>query len=90
MSEAEVTEADAATRHRQDLLLNALQAAPGASLADLAKKVGWSYRTGEPNKSLVNRTLAALKERGLVKKEGGEWATTKVGKGRFNRETIEG
>jgi hypothetical protein len=87
ISEAEVTEADAAARHRQDRLLAALQESPGASLADLARKLGWSYRTGEPNKSLVNRTLDALRKRGLIKKEGGEWTVKNSGKSRSKRET---
>jgi hypothetical protein len=38
--------------------------------------LGWFYSTGEPNKTLVNRTLDALKARNLVKKERGEWVVT--------------
>ena len=61
------------------ILLAALQANPGASLAELARTLGWFYRNGEPNKSLVNRTLDTLKARGLVKKESGEWIVRRAG-----------
>jgi hypothetical protein len=93
ISEAEVTKTDAETRARQDRLLAALQTNPGDSLAELARKLEWFYRDGGPNKSLVDRTLKALKGRGLVRKEGGEWVPTgtgkKGGKSRFKLETIQ-
>jgi hypothetical protein len=73
VSETEVDEADAAASRRQTCLLETLKLEPKASLAGLARKVGWSYSTGEPNKTLVNRTLQALKKAGLVKKEGDGW-----------------
>jgi hypothetical protein len=76
ISEAEVSEADAAARDRQDRLFEILEAHPRASLADLGRMLGWFYSTGEPNKTLVNRTLDALKARNLVKKERGEWVVT--------------
>jgi AAA domain len=89
ISEAEVSEADAAARDRQDRLLEILEAHPRASLADLGRILGWFYRTGEPNKTLVNRTLDALKARSLVKKESGEWVVTQKGGGARKRRSAD-
>ena len=94
VSQLEVEEADSAARFRQDRLLTALQDNPSASLAALAKAVGWSYQNGEPNKTLVNRTLKALQAAHLIKKEGHRWVLTKSGekaeKHCFNGETAKG
>jgi hypothetical protein len=93
VSQHEVEEADTAARFRQDRLLGALQKDPGASLAQLAKAVGWTYQNGDPNKTLVNRTLKALQAAHLIKKEGHRWTATKSGekaaKHRFTGETTE-
>ena len=51
----------------------------GASLADLAQSVGWLTKDGKPYRSLVQRTLNALREDKLVKKESGRWVLTKAG-----------
>ena len=75
----EVEEDNIAARSRQDRLLFALCDDPGASLAELGKKVGWFYSNGEPNKSLVNRTLKALQAARLIKKEGHGWVVTPSG-----------
>ena len=91
ISQVEVAEADAAAGFRQDRLLEALQKEPGASLADLAKALRWFYQNGEPNKTLVNRTLKALETARLVKKDGRRWVVTKAGQkaqnSRFTDET---
>src|SRR5262249_43960768 len=51
----------------------------GASLADLAQEVGWPTKDGKPYRSLVQRTLNALREDKLIKKESGRWVLTKAG-----------
>jgi hypothetical protein len=92
ISQTEVAEADVAARFRQDGLLDALKKEPGASLAELGKALGWFYANGEPNKTLVSRTLKALENAHLIKKEGRQWTLTKAAekaaKGRFSDETI--
>jgi hypothetical protein len=60
-------------------LLAAMAKIPGASLADLAKEVGWTTKDGKPYRSLVQRLLSALREDKLVKKESGRWVLTKAG-----------
>jgi len=60
-------------------LLVAMAKMPGASLADLAKEVGWTTKDGKPYRSLVQRLLSALREDKLVKKESGRWVLTKAG-----------
>ena len=49
------------------------------SIAELAERLGWHYRTGEPNKSLADRTLKLLIARKLVDK-GPPRALTRNGK----------
>jgi AAA domain len=60
-------------------LLTAMAKIPGASLADLAKEVGWTTKDGKPYRSLVQRLLSALREDKLVKKESGRGVLTKAG-----------
>jgi hypothetical protein len=60
-------------------LLAAMAKIPGASLADLAKEVGWTTKDGKPYRSLVQRLLNSLRENKLVKKEAGRWVLTKAG-----------
>ena len=60
-------------------LLAAMAKMPGASLADLAKEVGWTTKDGKPYRSLVQRLLSALRENKLIKKEAGRWVLTKAG-----------
>jgi hypothetical protein len=52
---------------------------PGASLADLARDVGWVTKDGKPYKSLVQRLFNALREEKMIKKESGRWVLTKKG-----------
>jgi hypothetical protein len=69
------------SRIRQNELLGAMKREPGASLTELAKALGWAYKSGEPNKTLTNRTMQELAARNLVKKvEGGNWGLTSAGK----------
>ena len=92
ISQIEAAEADVAARIRQDKLLEVLEREPGASLADIAKALGWFYLNGDPNKSLVNRTLKALEAARLIKREARQWVITKAGtkaaQARFSGETI--
>ena len=80
ISETEREAADEAGKDRQDELLAVMQRTPGLSLNELARQLGWTYQNGDPNKTLVNRTMQALGSRGLVKKPGEHWELTKKGR----------
>ena len=58
---------DAGQKNKAQLLA-AMAKIPGASLADLAKEVGWTTKDGKPYRSLVQRLLSALSR--LLKKLG--------------------
>ena len=82
ISEAEQTAAENTAHSRQDELMAAMQNRPGSSLSELAREAGWLDAAGEPNKSLVQRTLTGLKADGLAEKKRGRWVLTKAaGKG---------
>jgi hypothetical protein len=69
----EVDAAESTGNLRQEELLGAMERRPGASMARLAEACGWTYATGEPNKSLVQRAMADLERRGMVKLKDGHW-----------------
>jgi Bifunctional DNA primase/polymerase, N-terminal/AAA domain/Primase C terminal 2 (PriCT-2) len=64
---------------KRDQLLYLMNSHPGLSIADMAKQLGWFYKNGDPNKSLVQRTLKELKAEKLVEKVGGRFALTPKG-----------
>lgn len=80
LSEASRTELAATARTNEDRLLAALADNGRASLADLAKALGWVFRSGLPNKMLVKRTLAKLKKHKLVSDDRDGPALTDAGK----------
>jgi hypothetical protein len=75
----EVDAAESTGALRQEQLLAAMQREPGASLAKLAEACGWTYASGEPNKSLANRTMADLEKRKLVRLKEGHWTIVSKG-----------
>jgi hypothetical protein len=79
LTAAERATAEDQGQTNQDRLLNAMKDHDGASLNELAEFCGWFYKSGDPNKSLVERTMRDLEARRLVKKEGGRWKLTKAG-----------
>jgi hypothetical protein len=94
IAQSDVDEADAAARHRQDLMLAAVARNAAASITEFARELGWAYANGEPNKSLANRTLKNLEGLKLIKRSGNLWLLTRAGKSQVNGakidETIEG
>jgi hypothetical protein len=67
-------------QRKQNELLRAMKEHYGASLVELAEFCDWRYKSGEPNKTLVNRIMHDLEDRHLVKQEaGGRWKLTKAG-----------
>jgi hypothetical protein len=53
---------------------------PDRSLAELARATGWTWQSGEPAKSKVERVLARLKAARLVKDKRGRFVPTEEGK----------
>jgi hypothetical protein len=80
LAAAERTTYDAADARNEDRVLLLLVNQPGLSYAEMAQALGWSYSTGEPDKSRVSRALNALDQDGLAKMQGGRWAPTKAGR----------
>ena len=60
--------ATAARKQEYQLLLK-LAEMPSASLADLARALGWTLQTGEPNKMKVSRKLDELEKAKLIKRK---------------------
>jgi hypothetical protein len=73
VSEQDADLLDRAAAASGNVLLLVIYQNKGLSQRDLALKCGWS-------KSGVNRGLLGLKERGLARKDHGQWALTKRGK----------
>jgi len=69
ISDAERSVIDDARRTNEVKLLALLNREPRLSLTGLAEKLGWFYKTGAPNKSLVNRMLAGLRKDKLIEKD---------------------
>jgi DNA-binding PadR family transcriptional regulator len=69
-----------AGRSREDQLLVLLADRPGLSIAEMAEALGWSYQNGDPNRSLVQRTLTSLKAEKLVEIKRGTYALTRKGR----------
>jgi hypothetical protein len=79
LSAGERATAENLGRGNQGRLLSVMKEHNGASLVELAKLCGWFYKSGDPNKSLVERMMHDLEAQRLVKKEGGRWKLTKAG-----------
>ena len=69
---------DTARPRRRELIV-AMQGEPAGSMVQLADAAGWRTAEGAPNKSMVQRVLKELRDRGLAKQEGGSWLLSKVG-----------
>ena len=81
ISETEKTRLEDTGRRRQDELLILLSGNPHLSLAEMAEKLGWKTSKGEPNRTLVNRTLANLIKDKLVERKRDRIVLTKTGEG---------
>jgi AAA domain-containing protein len=79
LSEAGQAELAATARTNENRALVALRDNDGASLAELARVLGWMLRSGAPNKMLVKRTLDKLRGAKLVSQDRGQWCVTEKG-----------
>ena len=77
ITEAERGMMEEVTTQRNDELLRAMSGRE--SIAEFAGKMGWKYKSGEPNKSLVHRELQAALKGGLAEKKGQRYTRTKKG-----------
>ena len=83
LTEASREELAAAARGHEDQLLGVLCENDEASYADLARRLGWSLKDGQPNKMRVKRTLQRLKDYKLVTNERDRWTPTEKGRKAF-------
>jgi len=72
LSEVAEQELAKAARSDEDRLLQAVAADPKASIATLARALGWLTSKNEPHKSKVHRVLSRLKKEKLITVERGE------------------
>ena len=79
LSDTAQEEMTKASRCNEDLALQALAGNPGASLAELAANLGWYAKSGKPNRTKAQRTLARLQREKLIKKERGRCEITDKG-----------
>jgi hypothetical protein len=79
LSDTAQEEITKASRCDEDLALQALAGNPGASLAELAATLGWYAKSGKPNRSKAQRTLARLQRDKLIKKDRGRHEITDKG-----------
>jgi hypothetical protein len=70
---------EAGDRKRNDLL-RAMASRPACSIHELAVALGWNYKNGEPNRSLVQRLMASLAKDKLVEKKGQRYVITPKGR----------
>jgi hypothetical protein len=82
---AEKAVMDEATDIKADNMLVLLSKHTDLSQLQMAQKLGWAYRNGEPNKSLVERTLKRLVAEKQVERQGRYWLLTKKGQAAAKR-----
>ena len=80
LSEIAQDEMTNAARGNEDLLLAEIARDPRASQANLARKLGWLLRSGEPHKMKVKRAIGSLQTAKLVKQERGYIDVTDKGR----------
>jgi hypothetical protein len=66
-------------RSDEDRLLLLMKDQPGLSMAKMAETLNWTYSSGEPNKSKVERMMHRFAKQKLVKKVRDEWQLSKEG-----------
>jgi AAA domain-containing protein len=79
VSNEEQSKLEQALERQQHDVLSIINEVPGISISDIATKLGWSYASGKPDKSKVQRALRVLEKHKLVDHELGRWVVTKSG-----------
>ncbi len=81
------------SREDEDRILAAILANPESSMSDLATKCGWTYPSGEPAKSRVQRGIERIDKTAkpkLLQKNRDRWELTEAGKTAARRAALEG
>jgi len=89
LSEAAQDDITAAARTNENKVLTAYAATPGASLAAIARGLGWALRSGDPDKMKVKRAVKKLKDAKLITVERDETKVTDKGKAQIDRATAQ-
>jgi hypothetical protein len=79
LSDREYRERQASAHSNEDTVLIAMFDEPNASIADIAKACGWTYKGGAPDKSKVQRALKGLEKSKLIEKVRDTYALTAKG-----------
>ena len=66
----------------EDVILRQIRDSPGRSIAEMAREAGWLNDAGEPQRWLVQRAIAALRQDKLISKKrgSGPWNITASGR----------
>jgi hypothetical protein len=68
-----------ASEEKGNDLLRVMKDRPASSISELAVAIGWAYKNGDPNKSLVQRLLNRFKRDKLVEMRGKRYVLSKKG-----------
>jgi hypothetical protein len=89
VSQTAQDEIAAASRTNENKVLATYAANPDASMADVARQLGWIMKSGEPDKTKVKRAVAKLKGAKLVTIERGKPIVTDKGNKVFHDATAK-
>jgi hypothetical protein len=73
-------------RGQDEMLLAEIDRNPKASRADLARALGWSMKSGEPHKMMVQRGITRLREFKLITVEHDRISLTDKGRKKLDGE----
>jgi hypothetical protein len=84
VDDAGKTQLEISTRHDEDEVLKAIYRAPGSSLSDIARQIGWLLRGGAPHHMKVKRAAITLQKEKMVEEHRGGWRLTQKGQRELN------
>jgi hypothetical protein len=87
ISEQAKEEMGKVSRSNENLVLAAIRDHQDASLAELARHVGWTFGNGEPNKMKVARAISKLKKWKYVEDDRGTYTLLHKGERALERDT---
>jgi hypothetical protein len=72
------------TRRDEDEVLKAIDRAPGSTLSEIARQIGWLLRGGAPHHMKVKRAAVTLQKEKLAEEHRGGWRLTQKGQRELN------